>query len=206
MPGGGEPGDPSPRERWLNGATAVVLVLAAALFVRDRVLPAWRARQVVEIGERAPESLSLVTLATGDTVRLGRLRPSLLLWFQSTCPACGRNLPAWRRLVAERPPEVRVAAVGLEDAVPALAYVREELPEALAVRTGDRARATRIMGVEAVPTTQLVGADGRLLWSRSGVLTAADVDRVLRRARGDLASGSDPEREVPSESPSGRRP
>lgn len=206
MRGGREPGGAAPLDRWLNGATAVVLVLAAALFARDRVLPAWRARQVVEVGERAPDSLTLVTLATGDTIRLGRMRPSLLLWFQSTCPACGRNLPAWRRLVAERPPDVRVAAVGLEGPVPALAYVRRELPEALAVRTGDRARATRIMGVEAVPTTQLVGTDGRLLWSGSGVLTSADVDRVLRRARGDLASGSDPESEVPNDSSSGRRP
>lgn len=206
MRGGSEPDKAAARDRWLNGATAVVLVLAAALFVRDRVLPAWRARQVVEVGERVPESLSLVTLATGDTVRLGRLRPALLLWFQSTCPACGRNLPAWRRLVTERPPEVRVAAVGLEDPVPALAYVRREIPDALAVRTGDRARATRIMGVEAVPTTQLVGVDGRLLWSGSGVLTTADVDRVLRHARGDLPTGSDPEREVPNDSSNGRRP
>lgn len=193
-------------DRWLNGATAVVLVLAVALFVRDRALPAWRARQVVEVGERTPDALTLVTLASGDTIRLDRLRPSLLLWFQSTCPACGRNLPAWRRLVAERPPEVRVAAVGLEDPTSALAYARDKLPDALAVRAGDRARATRIMGVEAVPTTQLVGGDGRLLWSETGVLTAAEVERVLRRARGDVPPGSDPERGVPHDSSYGRRP
>lgn len=193
-------------DRLLNGATAVVLVLAAALFVRDRVLPAWRAREVVEVGERIPDDLRLVTLASGDTVRLQRMRPSLLLWFQSTCPACERNLPAWRRLLAERPRTVRVAAVGLEDPVPALAYVREHLPEALAVGAADRARATRLMGVEAVPTTQLVGPDGRLLWSASGMLTVGDVERALRRASGSPAAGSDPDRGPRRDSSSGRRP
>lgn len=193
-------------DRWLNGATAVVLVLAAALFVRDRVLPAWRAGQVVRVGERAPDGLELVALASGDTMLLERLRPSLLLYFQSTCPACGRNLPAWRRLVANRPPGVRVAAVGLEDAAPALAYVREQLPEALAVRAADQSRATRLMGVKAVPTTQLVGTAGKLLWSRTGVLTEADVEGVLRRTRGALAAGDDPEGGTPRDSSSGRRP
>lgn len=168
---------------WLNAATALLLVVAAGLLARDRLLPAWRAGQVVEVGESAPEDLALVSLASGDTLRLGALRPSLLMFFQSTCPACTRNLPAWRRLTEERPPGVRTVAVGLEPAAPALAYVREEMPRALGTRPLDSGRATRVLGVEAVPTTLLLAADGRVIWRRSGVLDDAAVRRALETAR-----------------------
>lgn len=170
-------------EGWLNGATALLLVAAAGLLVHDRLLPAWRARQVVEVGERVPEDLGLLTLAARDTLRLGRMRPSLILLFQSTCPACTRNLPAWRRLVEERPAGVRSLAVGLEAEDDALRYVREELPRALATRPLDTGRMTRILGVEAVPTTLIVAGDGRLTWRRTGVLGEADLQRALDRAR-----------------------
>lgn len=192
-------------ERWLNGATALLLVVAAALLVRDRVLPAWRALQVTEVGEQVPGKLSLAALASGDTLTLDRLAPSLLLFFQSTCPACTRNLPAWRRLLAERPEGLRPVAVGLERTETALAYAREELPGSLAVRPVDRSRTLRLLDVEAVPTTQLVGADGRLLWSRSGVLTAEDVARLLARSRGE-AGPPEPAAAPPSPSSNGSEP
>lgn len=176
-------------EGWLNGATALLLVVAAGLLVHDRLLPAWRSHRVVEVGETAPEDLGLISLASGDTLRLGRLQPSLLLFFQSTCPACTRNLPAWRRLIDGRPAGVRSVAVGLEPAAAALVYVREEMPRALGTRPVDRERATAILGVEAVPTTMIVDGRGRLLWRRTGVLTDADVRRALDRARRADASG-----------------
>lgn len=193
-------------ERWLNGATAVLLAAAVALLARDRLLPAWRAHRVVEVGETVPGDLGLVSLATGDTAALERFRPALLLYFQSTCPACTRNLPAWRRLLEKRPPGVPAVAVGLERRLPALRYAREQLPGALAVGPADRNRTTHLMGVRAVPTTQLVDGSGRLLWSRTGVLTAADVDRVLDRVRRVSPAGTVPAGFAPISSPSGRTP
>jgi len=191
---------------WLNGATAVLLIVGCALLVRDRILPAWRDLQVVEVGDEVPDDLTLVSLPSRDTTALEGLRPALLLYFQSTCPACARNLPAWRRLMEERPAGLPAVAVGLEEALPALGYVREELPGAVAARPEDRSRMTRLMGVEAVPTTQLVGEDGRLLWSRSGVLSASDVERVLDRARRAAPDGQGPSAAAPTRTPDGRTP
>lgn len=202
---GGEPAGPT-YDRWLSVATAAVLLLAVAMLVRDRVLPAWRAMRVVEVGERVPDGLELVALASGDTMRLAALRPTLLLHFQSGCPACRRNLPAWQRLVDGRPPGLRALASGLEPAASALAYAREHLPRALAVRPADRDHAVHLLGLTAVPTTQLISGGGELLWSRSGVLSDADVAGVLRRARRALSSGSDPDADEPRNSSSGRRP
>ena len=193
-------------ERWLNAATAVLLAAAAALLVRDRLLPAWRTHRVVDVGEAVPDELGLVSLATGDTAALDHFRPALLLYFQSTCPACTRNLPAWRRLLEQRPPGVPAVAVGLEERLPALEYAREQLPGALAAGPADRSRTTHLMGVRAVPTTQLVDGSGRLVWSRAGVLTAADVDRVLDRLRRVSPAGTVPAGFAPASSPSGRSP
>lgn len=193
------------RERWLNAATVLLLVVAAGLLLRDRVLPAWRARQVVEVGEAAPGDLQLVSLASGDTLRLGDIPPALLLVFQSTCPACTRNLPAWRRLAGRRPPGVRVVAVGLEEASTALRYVRSELPDALGVRPADAGRATRILGVDAVPSTLVLGRGGRLLWRRTGMLGDADVRRALALTRG--GPPGEPSDDAPyPRTPQGRRP
>lgn len=199
-------GDTRGFERWLNGATAVLLAAAVALLARDRLLPAWRAHQVVEVGEEVPGDLALVSLATGDTAALASFRPALLLYFQSTCPACTRNLPAWRRLLEERPSGVPAVAVGIEPRVTALGYAREELPGAVAARPADRSRITRLMGVEAVPTTQLVDGSGRMVWSRTGVLTADDVRRLLDRLRRASPAGMRPAGFAPIRPPSGRTP
>lgn len=193
-------------ERWLNAATAVLLAAAAALLVRDRLLPAWRTHQVVEVGEAVPGDLGLVSLVTGDTAALESFRPALLLHFQSTCPACTRNLPAWRRLLEERPSGVPTLAVGLERRLSARDYVRERLNGATAVGPVDMTRTTHLLGVEAVPTTQVVDRNGRLLWSRTGVLTDADVDRVLDRIRRVSPAGTVPAGFAPISSPSGRTP
>lgn len=193
-------------ERLLNVATAALLLLAGGVLARNHLAPAWRARQVVEVGEPVPASLELVSLTGADTLALGDLRPALLLYYQSTCPACTRNLPGWRRLLDELPADLTAVAIGLEGARPARRYAREELPGAAAVRPADRARATHRMGVEAVPTTQLVGPDGRLRWSRSGVLSAADVDGILARIRESDRFGTQPTRRSPHPSPSGRAP
>lgn len=198
----GEPG----HENLLNVATAVLLVVAGAFLVRNHLLPAWRAQQVVEVGERVPGELRLVSLVARDTLRLGQVGPALLLYYQSTCPTCARNLPAWRRLLDERPDGLGAVAVGLEAPTTALGYAREELPGAVAVRPADRARTTRLMGVEVVPTTQLVDGGGRLRWSRSGVLSAADVERILDRARGTTPAGPAPAGWFPHRSSSGRSP
>lgn len=167
------------RQRLMDLGTAAMVVAAAALVAEDRVVPAWRASRVVEPGERVPAGLSVRSLAAGDTLRVDAAVPTLLLFYRSDCPACGRAAPAWRRLVDRGGGRLRALAVGLEAEEPALAWVRTELPRALGVRPVAPREFLGRLRVRRVPTTMLVGADGRLLHRRSGVPTAADVRRLL---------------------------
>lgn len=170
------------RDRILDVGTGLVLLLALALVVDARVLPAWRASTAVEVGERVPADLTFRALASGEPVSLGHDAPTLLLVYRSDCPACRRLAPRWRALTADVRPEVRVFAVALEPAEPALAYARRELTGALAVRPESRERFLRIAAVEAVPTTLYLDRRGRLRVRRTGELSDHDVSVLLDAA------------------------
>ncbi len=177
------------RHRIMDLGTVLLVLTAAALVVESRALPAWRASRVVEVGEEVPDGLRVRSLASGDTLAVRASMPTLLLLYRSDCPACGRALPAWRRLVARSGGGVRPLAVALEPEAPALAWVRSELPRALGVRPLDRGGFLRRLAVRRVPTTMLVGADGRLLHRRSGIPGPRDVDRLLALAGARAPSG-----------------
>lgn len=168
-------------QRWLNAGTAVLVLVALGTLVRERILPAWRSRAEVRAGEKVPEGLRYRTLASADTLSVRLPAPTLHLVFQSGCPACRDNLPAWRRLLA-RSRGVRALAVGLEPPEPALAYVREQLSTALAVRPLDVNRYVRILRISVVPTTFLLDGGGRLVWRRAGRLSERDLASVAALA------------------------
>lgn len=170
------------RDRALDVATALLLLGAVLHFARTELVPAWRARGVLEVGDRVPE-LTLRALAGGDTLRLSRGSPTLLLIFRSSCPSCGRNAPAWRRLLAGARPQARAFAVGLEPDGSALDYVRERFPAALAVRPLQEAEFLRRFAVTAVPTTLYVDAGGRLRAHLRGVLPPERVASLTARIR-----------------------
>ena len=174
------------RRLLLDAGTALTLALAVALLVEARVLPAWRARSVVAVGEEVPADLGFTALATGDRFELDRGLPTLLLVFRSDCPACRAVAPRWRELGRSvMGGGARVLAVGLEPAATALPYAREQLPGALAVLPRSRERFLRVLDVATVPATLLVDAEGRLRFRREGTTTAVDAVELRRIAESD---------------------
>lgn len=165
-------------QRLLDAGTVILLVGAAAVAARGRLPTAWRSSRVVEVGQTVPRELRLAGLATGDTITASASMPTLLLFFRSDCAACDRTLPAWRRLLARAGPRLRPLAVGLEPPPAALAWVRSELPDALAVRPLEPDDLLERLAVRRVPATLLIGPRGRLLYRRTGVLAAGEVDSV----------------------------
>lgn len=165
--------------RALDAGTWLLLLLGVAFLVRDRLVPAWEESRRVAVGEAVPEELRLISLASGDT--LAPASPgaaTVYLIFQSTCPACERNLPAWKRLL-EAAPGARALALGLEEAGTALDYVRASLPEALAVDALDRNAFVRRLQVSVVPTTLVVDGRGVLQARLDGMLRAGAVDTLV---------------------------
>lgn len=180
------------RRRWqiaLDAGTALAVVGAAALLVHDRLLPAWRQRQVVAEGERLPASLRLEPLTGAyDHGHPGASGPSVLFVFQSTCGACDRAAPEWRRIVEGLPDGVVPLAVALEEGASGVAYARRHLTGALPVRPADPAAFVVALDVRVVPTTLVVDGSRALRLRVSGVPAPATADSILRLAR-RLAGG-----------------
>jgi len=171
--------------------TGLMLLAAIVLLVGDRLRPAWRSARAVEVGGLVPTGLQVRSLAAGDTLSVAGNGPTLLLFFRSDCPACARNLEAWRELLARAGDRVRPLAAGLEPPAPALTWVRERLPRALAVRPVEPSDLLGRLAVRRVPATLLVGPGGRLLFRRDGVLGPAGLDSLLVLAGPGLSSRGD---------------
>ena len=181
----------SRQRRAVDLGTGLMLLAALALLVGDRLGPAWRSARAVEVGGLLPAGLRVRSLAAGDTLSVAGAGPTLLLFFRSDCPACARNLGAWRTLLARAGHRVRPLAAGLERPSPALAWVRERLPRALAVRPLEPSDFLARLAVRRVPATLLVGPGDRLLFRRDGVLAPADLDSLLVLAGPGLSSRGD---------------
>ena len=170
----------STRDRLLDAGTGLLLTVVLVLLVRERVLPAWRARQAVEVGHNVPGELAFEALASGDTITAPSAARTLLLVLQSSCPACRAMVPGWTDLVRRRDPSVRVLAVALEAPEPGLAYVRARLPDALAVRPLSTESFLRRLAIRAVPTTVVIDRDRRLRYRRSGLLDDVEATALLQ--------------------------
>ncbi len=164
----------------LDILVAGVAMLALTLFVRERLVPWILERYVLDPGELVDEVPALLDARTGAGVSPPEGRGSLLLVFRSTCPVCEDAVPAWNRLAAGD--EWEVTAVGLEDAVPAAAYVDRHMPGLPVAVPADLDRFARRFRITVVPTTLLIDREGRLAARHAGPLEASVVSEIRRLA------------------------
>jgi thiol-disulfide isomerase/thioredoxin len=169
------------RELVMDALVGLMAVLALSLLVRERLIPWFAERSVVDPGEPVQPSPDLVLARSGDSVPFRRGEASLLLVFRSTCEACARALPAWNRLAGEA--RWSTTAIGLEDAATASAYAADRLPDARVAVPRDIDRFAFRFRVAVVPTTLLIDREGRLVARRAGPLEEHDV-QALRRLVG----------------------
>ncbi|MCB1037386.1 MAG: TlpA family protein disulfide reductase [Acidobacteria bacterium] len=112
----------------------------------------------------------------------------LLFFFTTTCPACKENQKQWKELHRRLGDQVQVVGVSLDPTEPSVAY-REamELPYRV-VTVADRQAFAQEHELSAVPLTVHLGADGKVLHTRIGILSDQDVTDILARSR--VASSS----------------
>ena len=103
----------------------------------------------------------------------------VLFLYATTYPVCRANLPLWRdlsrRLGARA---VQVYGVSLDSAAVTQRFAVDDtlaFPSALLSDT----RSAGLLRAFAVPQALVVGSDGRVLYSRQGVLSGAAVDSVI---------------------------
>lgn len=161
-------------KRWfeftLNLATAAMVVTATYVVATERLIPAWKDRAVVRVGETLQKQIELLALGADSSITVPLTRPVVLSVYRSTCSACARAVPGWLDLAGSLKERALVVAVALEDEGPGLEYARREMPRTVAARPASPADFVARFDIRAVPTTLLFDADGRLLAHRTGPL------------------------------------
>jgi peroxiredoxin len=142
------------------------------------------------IGAQVP-AYSAITLR-GDSVRVGGAEPLTMVNVWATwCTSCGEemaDLEALHREFADR--GLRIVAVSIDAGSSARVQrfvERERLT--FPVAHDPEARIQRLYNVVGVPSTYLVGRDGRLLWQQVGGIHGA-VKKVRAEVERAVGAGS----------------
>jgi hypothetical protein len=174
-------------EKMSSLASATALCVALFLVARARVAPISRPEpDLISEGERVSADLVLQPLmASAESedaveIRVPGARPTLLLVFSSTCPACYANLPAWRQVIEAGREAVRVIAVAMEpDRTAARDYAQHHLADAEPTAPRDARTFAEVLGVNVVPVTALIDSDGTLRSIKRGSLDSASLSSII---------------------------
>lgn len=178
--------------RLLAAALGVAAALAAAC-ANKADQPANAAFRPLGVGAAVPEYA--VRSLAGDTVRLGGAeQPTVLNVWATWCTSCREEMASLDSLQREFGARgVRVVGVSVDQGDDARVQ-RFAASNRLAFTVAHDPAATiqQLYQVVGVPTTFVVGADGKLLWQHTGNISDSfdEVRGVVRRAVGAARGGA----------------
>lgn len=145
-----------------------LLVQAGALGAAALAAP--RAAQAVEAGQALP--LATVPGTTGQPpVALfdGKARATYIDFWASWCGPCRQSFPWMNRLQAKYGPKgLRIVAVNLDSQTADAQRFLAERPAQFTLAFDPTAESARRFGIKAMPSSVLVGADGRVAATHAG--------------------------------------
>lgn len=147
------------------------------------------AAPVVGRGQAAPV-MDLPT-ADGRTLSLGSLRGKVVLvdFWASWCGPCAAAFPAYEELFQEyRSRGLDVVAVNLDEKRTDADRFLASRPHAMDVVFDPSGRSAKAFGLEGMPTSFLIGRDGRIRFVHTG-FTPGAVDSYRREIEQLLAEG-----------------
>ncbi len=150
-------------KRLLHGA-AQLLGWAVAILVVSYIVGRWRSPAL-----ETPPGVALVDLRTGARVTLADLRgkPTVLNFWASWCGPCRLELPALERF-ANAHPNVQVVGIGHDEPGDLLSAAADAGVTYRLLH--DPGATSKAWGVSTLPTTFALDAEGRLVWSYTGLL------------------------------------
>lgn len=160
------------------GVAGVIGVLIDQNLALKRALASRAPSPGIEAGSHLPD-IQLID-PSGEPHALHALveqTPLLLGFMTTTCPTCEQNLPQWDRLTA-RLRSSAFAIVSFDPPEATSRYVQSHGLTWVVWRIDpSAARAARITHV---PTTLVIGERGAVIYAKSGVLSDADLDTIVK--------------------------
>ena len=166
---------------FLHLALAGLATLVLALTHSNRELRGAHRDQPPQLaaGDRLAALAARQLDGTNTTLRFSPSQgETLLLVFTTTCPVCEKNTASWISLYERFREDFEFIGVAVDDVESTASYAsRLGLPYRVVI-PNDVASFPRQYRINAVPTTILVGTDGRVKQVWTGPLTDADVRRL----------------------------
>ena len=170
-------------KRWIAALPLIVLALLAVLFATFGLHHDPHVTPAALVGKPLPAD-PLPPLAGGQPVPLTATveGPTLINVFFSTCAPCLEEHPA---LLALKAQGVRIVGVAYKEPEERSRAYLERMGNPFAEVLADRDGAASLdLGVTGAPETYAVTATGQIVAKHSGILTAADADKLIRVASG----------------------
>jgi thiol-disulfide isomerase/thioredoxin len=104
-------------------------------------------------------------------------QPTVLMFFLSSCPTCHKMIPEWNRAYERRPEGIQVVAVLLDREPPGFFM---SMPVEFPVVRAPSRRFAADLGVQRVPFTARVGADGVVQNAANGILDPITLGEYFR--------------------------
>lgn len=163
-------------------APRIVVRAALALTAATLTLLA-PATHAADIGQ--PLSVNSVSTADGAPVPLhdGKAKVTYIDFWASWCGPCRQSFPWMNRMQAKYGAQgLRIVAVNLDASrADALAFLKE-VPASITLGFDSRGEAARKVGVKAMPSSVLLGADGKVLMQHAGFRAEDEADLEARIA------------------------
>lgn len=136
------------------------------------------------VGQPAP-ALTFTDL-TGREVSLAALKGKVVVvdFWATWCGPCRTEIPGYIELQKKHGPEGLVI-VGVSLDQKGAKYVKqfaEKNSMNYTVVMGDNAAVDAFGGFEAIPTTFLIGRDGRILHEKTGAMETAEYEQIVKKA------------------------
>lgn len=135
------------------------------------------------VRQQAPD-FTYTDLQTGKQVKLSELRgkPVFLNFWATWCPPCVGELPHFQRLYSRYKDKIHFIAVSIdEDAAAPQAFARQKGYD-FPIGCGDPQSLGRLYHLEAIPTSYLLDADGRVVNTVLGAMNESALEKFLQQA------------------------
>ncbi len=104
-------------------------------------------------------------------------QPLFLNFWQTTCPPCVRELPAFADFVTDRAGEIALLTINFDETSDQVrAFLDENTLDELPVALDPDSSARRSFGVQAIPTTFVIDAEGVVRFMKLGEMTADEMN------------------------------
>ena len=165
--------------RWI-GLVIGVLVATTGFGSNTAIMAENNAPTGVMVGEKLPSFT--VSNRDGEPVSISPGQKPMVINFWATwCPPCRAELPELAQFAREQEGVVQFYGINLQEAPQAVEAFLEQQQVALPVAYDRSGEAARLFAIRFIPTTIVADEQGTILFRKSGAVTAAELNGVLKK-------------------------